>query len=132
MTPCLPISAVDSSIIVQLLSAARSVEVWTSLLPRLSSLPAIEIGALLSSLDLAVEKRSYYTTPLKLKRPRLGQSSLKDTSFLAPPFVEHSVDIYLFSLRLFSLCLNLYVNELLLSKRLLKLFGWILFLLVSN
>ena len=93
MTPCLPISAVDSSIIVQLLSAARSVEVWTSLLPRLSSLPAIEIGALLSSLDLAVEERSYYTTPLKLKRPRLGQSSLKDTSFLAPPIVEHSVDI---------------------------------------
>ena len=48
MTPCLPISAVDSSIIVQLLSAARSVEVWTSLLPRLSCLPAVEISALLS------------------------------------------------------------------------------------
>ena len=92
-TPCLPISAVDSSIIVHLLSAARSVEVCTSLLPRLSSLPAVEIGALLSSLDLAVEERSDYTTPLQLNRPRLGQSSLKDTSFLAPPIVEHSVDI---------------------------------------
>jgi len=32
--------------IVQLLSTARSVEVWTSLLPHLSSLPALEIGAL--------------------------------------------------------------------------------------
>ena len=79
--------------IVQLLSAARSVEVWTSLLPRFSSLPALEIGVLLSSLDLAVEERSYYATPLKLKRPRLGQSSLKDTSFLAPPIVDLTVDI---------------------------------------
>ena len=93
MTLFLTVSDVDPTIIIQVFSAERSVEVWTSLLPCLSSLPAMEIGALLSPLDLAVEKMSYYATPLKSKRPRLGQSSRNDTSFLAPPIIDPTVDI---------------------------------------
>ena len=93
MTPFLPISAVDPTIILSLLSEERPVEDFTSLLPCLSSLPVVEIYALLSSLDLVVEERSYYATPLKSKRPRLGQSFLKDKSFLAPPIVDSTIDV---------------------------------------
>ena len=93
MLPFLLLSAVYLTIVAPLLSAERSIEVWTSLLPRLSSLPATEGGALLSSLDLAVDERNYYKTPLKIKRPRLGQSSLKDKSSIAPPIVDPTVDV---------------------------------------
>ena len=77
------LSAVDPTLVAPLLSAERLVEVLNSLLPRL----------LLSSLDLAAEERSYYETPLKSKRPRLNQSSLKDTSFLTLSIVDPTVDL---------------------------------------
>ena len=87
------LSVVDPTLVAPLLSAERLVEVLNSLLPRFSSLSTVEGGALLSSLDLAAEERSYYETPLKSKRPRLNQSSLKDTSFLTPSIVDPTVEL---------------------------------------
>ena len=63
MFPFLPISTVDPPIVSSLISTERSVEVWTSLLPPLSSLPAVKCATLLSSLDLVVEEKGYYITP---------------------------------------------------------------------
>ena len=67
MSPFLPLSTIYQKIIAPSLSAEWSVEVSTSLIPRLSSLPAVECATLLSSIDLAVEERGNYFTPMKSK-----------------------------------------------------------------
>ena len=63
MFPFLPISTVDPTTVSSLISTEHSVEVWTSLLPPFSTLPAVECATLLSSLDLVVEEKGYYITP---------------------------------------------------------------------
>ena len=96
MFPNLTLSTIDPLIVSPLLSAERPVEVWTSLLSRLYYLPTIECSVLLSSLDIVVEERDNYLTPMKNKRPGLVQSSLKKSSFIAPPIVDPTVDILTF------------------------------------
>ena len=79
MSLYLPISTVDLIVALSLLSVERSVAFWTSLLPRLSSFPAVDCASMTSSLDLDVDDRSYYVIPLKNKRLGLIQSCLKKT-----------------------------------------------------
>ena len=72
-----------SEMIGPLLSIERTVEVWSSLLPRLPSLPSSEAAELVDSVDMAAESKSNFETPSKKQRA-LGQVilNLNDLSFL--------------------------------------------------
>ena len=72
-----------SEMIGPLLSIERTVEVWSSLLPRLPSLPSSEAAELVDSVDMVAESKSNFETPSKKQRA-LGQVilNLNDLSFL--------------------------------------------------
>ena len=72
-----------SEMIGPLLSIERTVEVWSSLLPRLPSLPSSEAAELVASLDMPLESKSNFKTSSKKQRAS-GQVilDLNDLSFL--------------------------------------------------
>ena len=109
MSPFLPLSTIYQKIIAPSLSAEWSVEVSTSLIPRLSSLSAVECATLLSSIDLVVEERGNYFTPMKSKHPGLIKSILNGTSFVAPHIVDSAADVLnLKYVSFLPLCTSLY------------------------
>ena len=78
-----------SEMIGPLLSIERTVEVWSSLLPRLPSLPSSEAAELVDSVDMVAESKSNFETPSKKQRA-LGQVilNLNDLSFLRDDIAE--------------------------------------------
>ena len=68
LTPSLLVKDMSSKIIfTSLLKTERSVEVWSSLLPRLSSLSPCGFKSLVCSVDQVVEVKTDFTTPFKNK-----------------------------------------------------------------
>ena len=66
-----------------LLQATRSVEIWSSLFPRLISLSPSGIKTLFISVDQAVSVKSDFTTPCKSNSSTLSSSSNLASSFVA-------------------------------------------------
>ena len=80
LTSLLPVSSLSPKVLPYLLQATRSVEVWSSLLPRFSSLSPSEIKELIISVDQAVTFKTDFTTPFKSNSSTLG-SPKSFTSF---------------------------------------------------
>ena len=65
LTPCLDITMLASEMIGPLLTIERTVEVWSSFLPRLPSLLSSEASNLIASIDIVLESKSSFKTPSK-------------------------------------------------------------------
>ena len=82
--PTLPVSSLPPSKIQSLMLEERTAEAWTSLLPRILSLPASEASSLAAVLDETSGKSTDYLSPSKLKRARLSASdSFHNNTFLS-------------------------------------------------
>ena len=75
------LTEISEDFISLLLSIERSVAVWSSLLPRLLSLPTTEVASLVATLDLAVEIKHDHFTPQKLKSNVSYTVDLQEESF---------------------------------------------------
>ena len=82
VTQLLPVSFLSPQVLPFLLQTTHSVEVWSSLLPRLSSLWPSEIKELIISVDQAVTFKTEFTTLFKSNSSALGSpTSLTTSSF---------------------------------------------------
>ena len=71
-----------------MLAIERTVEVWSSLLPRLPSLPSSEVSELVTYVDLAVDGKCNFQIPSKKQRaPGQVNFDLTNLSFVADNIV---------------------------------------------
>ena len=71
-----------------MLAIERTVEVWSSLLPRLPSLPSSEVSELVTYVDLAVDGKCNFQIPSKKQRaPGKVNFDLTNLSFVADNIV---------------------------------------------
>ena len=87
LTPVLKVSSISSTILQSLLQLERTVSFWTSLLPRISFLPAADLNNLISTLDAAVAVPPNHFTPQKSKSTAASRA-LDSISFLDNPLVQ--------------------------------------------
>ena len=81
VTQLLPVSFLSPKVLPFLLQTTHSVEVWSSLLPRLSSLSPSEIKKIIISVDQAVTFKTDFTTLFKSNSSALGSPTSSTTSF---------------------------------------------------
>ena len=78
LTPCLSITTLASEMFALLLAIERTVEVWSSFLPRLPSFSPSEAVELVASVDMAVKGKFNFQTPSKKQRANVQIRNLDE------------------------------------------------------
>ena len=91
LSPSLELTDITEDITSLLLSIERSVTVLSSLLPRLPSLPVVEVNFLVATLDLVAEIKYDNFTPQKVKSNVSYMVDLQEDSFYKTPLVHDNL-----------------------------------------